>query len=259
MKNLQFIKSMIAVFAVVALFVFFMGCQKMTTPTEEIEKEKQFLEKEMFFNPADIILNGDEYIVQGDIVFPRTNVQKMMAEAIKIPSANGKHYVWNFMASPGNKIVNVVGTIPTVWNTAITNAISEWNGLGLNVSFTKQSSNANVAGAINIKYDYLSNASTIAQITYANGAGSIGNPMIINSNPNVSTLTTSKRKMAMVHELGHALGFAHTDEGLYNWVNNSSIGSTCKNGLDQYSVMQLVNSSWTGFTTCDKKVFDYYY
>lgn len=68
--------------------------------------------------------------------------------------------------------------------------------------------------------------------------------------------------MILAHELGHALGFKHTDslEGI-----DVPPSVTC-GGLSSYtdpnSIMRTGFTStqaWSGFTPCDRTVIDYYW
>ena len=70
----------------------------------------------------------------------------------------------------------------------------------------------------------------------------------------------SQKKFILAHELGHVIGFRHTDT--YDGLALTTYSSVCSNYSDGNSVMRAGTSlvpSWTSFSTCDIDAFDYLY
>lgn len=62
--------------------------------------------------------------------------------------------------------------------------------------------------------------------------------------------------MVVAHELGHTIGFKHTDTN--DWYKIVTREFSCDNGSDSKSVMCSGDKNgveWIGFSFCDKKPF----
>jgi hypothetical protein len=160
-------------------------------------------------------------------------------------------------------------SVSSAWKTAIIAACDYWNSKGYTVSFSPYSttSNSAVNGEINVIAAGITNDYSLyvgTQPPNVNG-GNPGLSMIINTNCSAADPVVSAKKHAITHELGHALGFGHTDVLDYagtSWITNSSLPSTCRTGTDTSSIMKSTMNSYyafNGFTTCDNAVFDLFY
>ncbi|MER3499576.1 MAG: hypothetical protein C4308_13580, partial [Chitinophagaceae bacterium] len=88
--------------------------------------------------------------------------------------------------------------------------------------------------------------STIAQAYYPLSTGAPGNQ--ININLHYTYLSSSYRVFALTHELGHIVGFTHTDQTYGNLIAGTP-------DVDPSSVMNSVCLSWVGFTNYDLTAF----
>lgn len=91
----------------------------------------------------------------------------------------------------------------------------------------------------------------------------IGANLYINSTctyTKLSILTNSQRKYLIAHELGHNIGFQHTDTTV--GIALTTLNSVCSNYGDLASVLQPGSDpvpSWSGFSTCDQDAFDWFW
>lgn len=192
----------------------------------------------------------------GDLFYSRTHAQIGLNQERNDKQA--RHRRTTYMYSGSNVRVRVYTNVPTSWKTEIQNACSAWNALGYNIAFSPYSATNNtyVAGELNI--NYLPIASTVIAQTYPPTSSSThGSLMQINQN--IYGITNTAMRMNIAHELGHSIGLDHTDT-----ISGSAVSSTilCSTSPDPSSIMRTsiaLNQAWTGFTTCDKAVIDYYW
>ena len=154
--------------------------------------------------------------------------------------------------------------MPTAWRTAYTQAASAWNALGESVSMTvyQATDNTTKSGELDIDYYYTGNTNEAGRTLIPQSSAMSGLTRI-NSGCNVSISTYSKKMIAM-HEIGHALGFAHTDSsdgnllsmwyapGCSSFTDDSSI---MKDGY--YNIYGYSSSVNPVFSSCDKTAIGY--
>lgn len=201
-----------------------------------------------------------DYHFNGDQTASRDWVQEDMEYHKKNPSVSLRsHRRADYFVNSGSYTVYVHPGVPTAWATAISQACSAWNGLNLIVNLGPVSANdylTNHYGAITVFMYNIPNAYADAPSPYSDGRP--GHRIRIDTDS--PTLTASQKKLIIAHELGHTLGFKHTDtsEGYaLNSSTHSCISSTC-NSADVNSIMRpgvAPVPSWAGFSFCDDNVF----
>jgi hypothetical protein len=91
-------------------------------------------------------------------------------------------------------------------------------------------------------------------------AGYFGDNLIINTVIS-QTPDVNGKKTALIHELGHILGFKHTDE----FADNTSIFNSAVVCDDYYLSSSFMyggmtyNQVFNGFSSCDKQNLQYYW
>ena len=212
-----------------------------------------------------------------DAVNAREGIQQMMKEKELSGNIMGRHRRHtNMYSSSGGTIILRVKTagssgvpvdnqVPSDWITALNQAVTEWNALNYNVKFNviTAANNTEPNGYVHIYREALHGMllePARAQLPLSSGTH--GKYVWVNSVYLGKSLTSSAKKFAMAHELGHIIGLLHTDtsEGTAVYNTISCYGST--NYTDPNSVFKSTipyNQSWNGFTTCDKTVLNYYW
>lgn len=240
----------------------------------QIVKEIEFLKKQKYITNDQYLefhktgkvfegLDGDPfYAVDGkaehvpNFSLTREYVQRMMKEE------SARHRRFQYMYSGGTISVKVHSNVPTEWATAVSDAISYWNGLGANIVFAGYSGTNTTleSNKIDIVWSSLSSMATTDPIL---STGKFSERIIISStNATVVSTTPSGRKVIAAHELGHAIGLMHTDVADSATLDvATSIG--CGSGTtDSQSIMRQYvgkTSPWLPFTTCDQAVINYYW
>ncbi len=156
------------------------------------------------FNPKDAYVHENGYIVEGDIFLRKQDLEADLSLSPNLIIAQEEQYrTFNLVTGlPRTITISTTGTVVANVNNAINAAISRYNAENLLLTFQRVSSGGNIVIRI------VSGGSFIAAAGFPSG----GNPypeIQFNrqyNNWNVNTLTT-----VFAHEIGHCIGFRHTD------------------------------------------------
>jgi hypothetical protein len=200
---------------------------------------------------ADMIQDrGDYFLVEGDIVFWKRDLQKHSG-GLK------PDFQWRTTNIVGNTTVHnikvALSGLIAGWDTASREGMGEWDSIsGVAIRFVE-----GTPAAITISRSSSLPPGVAAQATFPSG----GNPgPSIQVSTSFDTLTPSQKKFVMAHELGHTIGFRHT-----NWQTNDCPIPPCSPGpdgaviightpqTDDNSVMNggTAGHVWNGFSTSD--------
>jgi hypothetical protein len=218
------------------------------------------------FSVAGMLDRGDAVVVEGDIQISKALVSKWAAEALPSPWRHRPNFQWSTNTLVGQSqaqtiVVSVSGlsSLPD-WQTAARNAMWYWNAVSNSVVYMVEGSSADITFAA---ADMGSNTGTAAVATFpADASGGKPGPTItINTTYSGSPNTASTKLNNMVHELGHTLGFRHTNwqsvpcfggasEGTGTYGANQVSGTP---STDAGSVMNActATNSWAGFSSYD--------
>lgn len=202
-----------------------------------------------------IVDRGDHFLVEGDIHISKASLRRSISE----PGPMSPFFQWrttNLVSSSAitNIVVNLTGLEGT-WQTAMRDAMAEWNSItpGAMMKFYEGSpGNITATMTSNLPFLNCSNGA-IAKAEFPDG-GQPG-PTIQVSSQFTSCLTASQKKYNMAHELGHTIGFRHT-----NWQGSEtagSVGAILIPGTPETDPASVMNggtglSSWSGFSYYDQ-------
>lgn len=246
------------------------GCQSGVNNVEEdtkldpeIEKMKQILIENGF--PGDLIevrLDKKHFIVDKDIVIPFEQVINEMKTKQAYVTSNGLVLLSNVSSIT----VKAHSSVPSDWKNALQDAVGYWNTVNnTQIYFTFITSGvADITVYSDISIDAPNDVKYLGICTIARAklpsSGNPGNAIGIaldyrpnGASCNLGTVTYDSKVLNMVHELGHTIGFHHT-----NWSSlpNQPSGTTIVHtpSADASSVMNggMANNNWNGFSNYDE-------
>lgn len=271
-KNKEYIKTslnLMKVFFILTTFIFIASCDQgnhivnnevLTDENTENNKSevnsiyKNYVEEAGF--QTDTVENHGDYIrVEGDILLEKKDIRKRLgldekSETPQLQQAATYHIV-QINPIVRNVRIEIDASVPTSWQNAIEEAANEWNSL------SDVAININASSSINGDTKAMMDASlpyrTVAAAAFPTTDEEPGRTIRINPRYN-NLLSSSQKKYNMVHEIGHLLGFRHT-----NWedVDGDNAPSAYQLNFtpesDPNSVMngETGDHSWQGFSEYD--------
>lgn len=215
----------------VMLLAAIVSCNKsaVSEASTELSKDEKTLIMKAGFNEnwSEKTEDGN-YLIENDILLTRDQLQKMAASS---PShnmivANEEHYRTYELVNTGGGVrtitVSMGSGFPSYYSTGLDQSIARYNSYNLNIRFQRVAS----GGEIHITGKNLGMSMGGCILGQAAGFPTNGNPA------SGFTLSTSrcatnyisnadKADEVIAHEMGHCIGFRHTD-----YVNRASCGST---------------------------------
>jgi hypothetical protein len=208
----------------------------------------KFLQETTGYSRDQIVFDKhtDRFILGNDVVIFRVAVEDYM---------DGKHLArdkkgrvdqrrYTYLVSD-TYVFNIKyfleASAPAEWRSSITQAFAEWNAVGgakVRLSEVTNSAQANVR--VNSMFED-ANWVARAELPYADGTP--GHVLTINTKFN--GMAANEKLFAIVHEMGHNIGFLHTDQ-----TDGAIIPGTP--ATDPNSVMNSFVLPWNGFTNYDK-------
>ncbi|AKH33108.1 Dual-action HEIGH metallo-peptidase [candidate division SR1 bacterium Aalborg_AAW-1] len=200
----------------------------------------------------------DRRIIQDSMKESESSVLSRMKRWKHMYGSSGGTITLRVFTSDGGGRLKVT----TAWRLALNNAVAKWNALGLKVKFAVvNATNTNIVGGyVNVYMKNLGDSGIFAQTLTPGTPGYFGEIMEINTSSSPHPDVNGKITV-LVHELGHAVGFMHTDEAA-NGVNIFNTAVTCNEYSDNNSFMyngSYYNQIFTDFSTCDKQNLQYYW
>jgi len=227
--------------------------------SDEDRKIINYMIENFNYSIDDIIVTDEFIFVEGDIMYPKG--KSFWDNYTSKETISRVHYRSNYLVTQITTIPILLHNVSSDWRNAVIAAANEWNNLNGSIRFSVNSNpNHSTTVGINLQhYNYGSNMGhIIASAFHPTSSGYPGNMMYINDDYN-GVLTASDKKFTMVHELGHAIGFEHTDGNHGSSITN--VGWWCRTFSNSSSVMvaALPVGGWNGFSSCDVQAFNALY
>ena len=216
----------------IACIALLASCKKTSSPQADaavVSQEEKTLVASAGFNSGWFEKTADgNYLIEGDILLTKSQLQQMSngASTNNFIIANEEHYRTYELVNTGGTTrtitVSLAAGFPSYYSTGLDQSIARYNALGMSIRFQRVSSGGN----IHISGANLGRSFGGCILGQAAGFPSGGNPA------SGFTLSTSrcatqyisnanKADEVIAHEIGHCIGFRHTD-----YVNRASCGSS---------------------------------
>ncbi|QJB38079.1 RICIN domain-containing protein [Chitinophaga oryzae] len=190
-----------------------LSCKKETQQkdlTHEVSPEALGKIKKLGFSTHGVVREDGGYVVEGDIFLSDTDLDRTREYSPTLRVANSEQYMTNYAIARLPRVITVsVTNLPPVYTTATDIAIARYNSLGLMLTFQRIAS----GGDIDIIYTSLGAGILGRSAGFPDANGNPPSPIRLNadanalgSNPNQDYLAT-----VIAHEIGHTIGFRHTD------------------------------------------------
>jgi Dual-action HEIGH metallo-peptidase len=224
-------KILFSLGATALLGIAIFSCKKSTVEQTDITKlttdEVNLVKSAGFIGGWAEKTSDGNFLVEGDMLFTKDQLTELAGQvpAHNIVVANEEHYrTTNVVSLPStgqrNITVRLTSGFPANYSTALDNALARYNNLNLRIRFTRVSTGGNIV----ITAANLGTSGGGCVLGQASGFPSGGNPSpgftLSNSSCATSYLNTvAKADEVIAHELGHCIGFRHTD-----YANRASCG-----------------------------------
>jgi hypothetical protein len=205
-------RSLLKVAALFALLtVVFFSCKKDAkeeVPAAQDGISQQVLDKiyELGFGTKNVARHSEGYLVEGDIVITEDDLrQSPDRKLIRVGDEEQYRTTNTVTGLPRNITIRVSSSLPTRYITATDAAITRYNNLGLRITFSRVTSGGNIV--IN---PAPSGAGYLASAGFPTSSGNPYNSVLVNRSYldtwNINTVIS-----IIAHEVGHCIGYRHTD------------------------------------------------
>jgi Dual-action HEIGH metallo-peptidase len=187
------------------------------------------------------------YLIEGDILLSKAQLQELVGVTPnELIVANEEHFrTTNVVSVPGTgqRIITVrLGSgFPSYYSTGLDQALARYNNLNLRIRFQRVTSGGNIV----ISGANLGTSGGGCILGQASGFPSGGNPsggFTLSTSSCATTYlnTANKADEVMAHEIGHCIGFRHTD-----YMNRSSCGQNSNEGSAGIGAIQIPGTPGT--------------
>lgn len=194
----------------IPVFVCFvlLSCKKNSKETivEPISQDVLAKIAELGFSNKNVQTHSEGYLVEGDIVLTKEHLNSK-PENLLMRIADEEQYRTTYVVTglPRNITIRVNSSLPSRYITAVDGAISRYNSLGLRITFSRVTSGGNI-----VISPAPSGSGYLASAGFPSSSGNPYNSVLVNRSYldtwNINTVTS-----IIAHEVGHCVGFRHTD------------------------------------------------
>ncbi len=186
------------------------------------------------FSTHDIKKDEDGgYIVEGDILLHDHDLDRVLdGKVLRVAEAEQYHTTLLVTGSPRVITISISNRLPSSYVGALDEAIRRYNAENLSLSFQRVSSGADISIV-------KGNGSFLASAGFPTSTGNPFNQVKVNSGAignGTSVTFTNYVATILAHEIGHCIGFRHTD---YMGRQYSCGGSPVNEGASTVGAIQI--------------------
>ena len=186
-----------------AAMIVLASCTKDVKETEAIPEEVISRLADLGFNTSNVQIVEEGYLVEGDIIIPADRLNEN-PDQVKLRIAEVEQYSTYNLVTRLPRVIKVsTSGIGGALSQAVDDALARYNAQNLQLTFTRVAS----GGDINIKL-----VNTRRYIASAGFPDSRGNPYReVKYSSGYANYSNGFMTTVVAHELGHCIGFRHTD------------------------------------------------
>lgn len=246
-------KAIKMLFMLICLSIVISSCKKegiVTAPKsgDDIKQLTDYLNSKGF-TTENIVFKDGNFILEKDIIITREELTSRMKNEGTPGTPQTEHWRGPYLIKdPYQKNIKYYMDpgVPFIWNSAVVGAIMNWNNMEdhfyttLNMTLLASSAGADVR--IFMGYE---DSDWVARAYVPTSNGRAGKSIEINAKYN--DLPSSVKTFAITHEIGHTIGFYHTNETKGTFIK----GFYDTPLVDPASVMHSSVSPWNAFSKGD--------
>ncbi len=204
-------RKVILVFAATAFAALFMvACKKSTNESGSQDIPQEVLDQitAQGFSAQGVTRADGGYLVEGDILLTEENL-KHTATTNELVYANEEHYRTTYTVTGLPRTLTVkLNTTQANFVSATDEAIRRYNALNLRVRFQRITGTA--TANINI-VTYYQVSNTLGSAGFPTSSGNPYNQIRMNTYWYTPSIAVNALATTIAHEMGHCIGFRHTD------------------------------------------------
>jgi hypothetical protein len=200
--------SPIAIMAIAVMSVLTVACKKeakVSTQPDAISDDVLAKIYNLGYGTSNVQRHEEGYLVEGDIVITEDQLGTKPENVFLRIAGEEQYRTYNLVGSLPRTITVRVSNLPTSYITATDEAIRRFNAENLLLRFSRVTSGGNI-----VLSPAPSGAGYLASAGFPSGGNPYGsvrvNSAYLGSNPGTNYLAT-----ILAHEIGHCIGFRHTD------------------------------------------------
>ena len=202
-------KVLSAAIAIAALSVMTVSCKKdAKAPAQDETISSDVLAKiyNLGFGTKDVKIHPEGYLVEGDIVLTSEQLDKKPEAQFLRVAGEEQYRTYNLVgALPRNITVRVSSTLSSSYITYTDAAIARYNAQGLRITFSRVTSGGNIVISA-----APSGAGYLASAGFPTSLGNPYSSVLVNASA-LAGQPSGTITSVLAHELGHCIGFRHTD------------------------------------------------
>ena len=204
LKKVNMRKKLSLLLTSIALVALMFSCQKQEKVSQDsISNDVLAAIGQAGFATTGVVKDDDGYIVEGDIFLSSSMLASKPGWRTMTIAQTEQYHTTNTVAGTRTIKVSISNKLPSSYVAALDEALARYNAENLVLTFTRVSSGADISMVSG-------NGSYLASAGFPTSAGDPYNQVKVNARA-IGTQPQSTVASIMAHELGHCIGYRHTD------------------------------------------------